>query len=299
MNQEKIGKFIAQCRKEKNLTQSQLAEKLNITNKTISKWETGRGMPDSSMLLELSKVLDINVNELLTGEKIEREDYQEKAEENIVSISKEKDKSKRKLKKALAFLSVVIMIYIIIIVGYFTKYFFIPLYNYNHNLYQDFIQDNVQFTVDNIVVDFKGLEYNKDKRKYKATFDFTTKNDIGLNSLSFDYIVYDENYNILSTSMYYFKPYYSIGHDVVNNFIIGFTYKNYHSIFRSDFIEHIIEMGFLKGNICDIGVVSNSIEWTGIEAVNSKTVTILLTNIKYQDLEGNIVSLGNKELIYR
>lgn len=294
MNQEKIGKFIAQCRKEKNLTQSQLAEKLNITNKTVSKWETGRGMPDSSMLLELSKVLDINVNELLTGEKIEKEDYQEKAEENIVSISKEKDRSKSKLKKALIFLFAVVMIYVIIVVGYFTECFFIPLYNYNHNRTQYFVGGNVQLKLENIVVDFKGLEYNKDTRKYKATFDFTTENDVGLNNLVFDYIVYDENYNILSTSMYY-----QIGHDVVNNFIAGFIFEKYHSIFRGDFIKHIIEIGHVRGNICDVGSASNSIEWTALETMNSKTVTILLTNIKYQDLEGNTKTLGNKELIYR
>lgn len=299
MEQEKIGKFIAQCRKEKNLTQSQLAEKLNITNKTISKWETGRGMPDSSMLLELSNTLDISVNELLTGEKIGEVNYKEKAEENIVSISKEKDKSKRKLKKALRFFCAVIMICVVISVWYFTKYFFIPLYKYKQNQYQYFVNDNVRVTVDNIIVDFKGLDYNKDTRKYNATFDFTTRNDIGLNNLSFDYIVYDENYNILSTSMYYFKPYHSTSHDVVNNFIIGYTFENYHSIFRSSFIDHIIEIGHARGNICDVGTVSNSIEWTGIEAVNSKTVTILLTNINYQDLDGNTKSLGNKELIFR
>ena len=72
MNQEKIGNFIAQCRKEKKLTQTQLAEKLNISNKAISKWETGRGMPDSSIMLELSKYLGITVNELLSGEHLQK-----------------------------------------------------------------------------------------------------------------------------------------------------------------------------------------------------------------------------------
>lgn len=299
MEQEKIGKFIAQCRKEKNLTQAELAEKLNITNKTISKWETGRGMPDSSMLLELSKALDINVNELLTGEKIGDVNYKEKAEENIISISKEKDKSKRKLKKALIFFCIIITIFITIIILYFIKSFFIPLYKYKQNKNQYFIKDNTQVAVNNIVVEFKGLDYNKDTRKYKATFDFITKNNVGLNSLNFDYIIYDENYNIMSTSMYYFKPYQSIGHDVVNNFITNFTYENYHSIFKSKFIDHVLEIGHVKGNICDVGVVSNSIEWTGIEVINSKTITIVLTNLNYQDLDGNTNSLGSKELIFK
>ena len=64
MNQEKIGKFIAQCRKEKNMTQEQLAERLGVTNKSISRWENGKTMPDYSILNELCYVLDINVNEL-------------------------------------------------------------------------------------------------------------------------------------------------------------------------------------------------------------------------------------------
>ena len=70
MDQVKIGKFIAECRKEKNLTQMQLAEKLNITDRAISKWECGKAMPDTSIMLELCDILGINVNELLCGEKI-------------------------------------------------------------------------------------------------------------------------------------------------------------------------------------------------------------------------------------
>ena len=69
MDQIKIGKFIAEMRKEQNMTQRQLAEHLNISDKTVSKWECGKGMPDNSILLELCDVLQINVNELLSGEK--------------------------------------------------------------------------------------------------------------------------------------------------------------------------------------------------------------------------------------
>lgn len=70
MNQEKIGKFIAKCRANRNMTQIELAEKLNITDRAISKWENGRGLPEPSLMLELCKELDITVNELLSGEKI-------------------------------------------------------------------------------------------------------------------------------------------------------------------------------------------------------------------------------------
>lgn len=95
MNQEKIGKFIAQCRKEKNLTQLQLAEKLNMSDKAVSKWETGRGIPDASIMLELCSYLGINVNELLSGEHLKEEEYQKKADENILNIVKESDKNKK------------------------------------------------------------------------------------------------------------------------------------------------------------------------------------------------------------
>ncbi len=85
MNQEKIGKFIAKCRKEKKMTQSQLAEKLEVTDKSIGNWENGRNMPDLSLFKPLCDELDITINELLSGEKIKKEDYQEKFEENIIN----------------------------------------------------------------------------------------------------------------------------------------------------------------------------------------------------------------------
>ena len=86
MNQEKIGKFIVECRKRKNLTQMQLAEKLNITDRAISKWERGKGMPDTSIMLDLCKELGISVNELLSGEMIEMNDYDKKTEELLLEI---------------------------------------------------------------------------------------------------------------------------------------------------------------------------------------------------------------------
>lgn len=85
MNQEKIGKFIAECRKDKNLTQLQLAEILGVTDRSVSKWENGRCMPDLSLFKPICTELDITINELLSGERIEKELYQEKLEENIVN----------------------------------------------------------------------------------------------------------------------------------------------------------------------------------------------------------------------
>lgn len=97
MNQEEIGKFISSCRKDKGLTQMQLAEMLNITNRAVSKWETGKSCPDVSIMLELCDILGITVNELLSGERIVMEDYQKKAEENLIELQSKKEKVQKSL----------------------------------------------------------------------------------------------------------------------------------------------------------------------------------------------------------
>lgn len=97
MDQIKIGKFIAECRKRNNLTQMQLAEKLNITDRAISKWENGKGMPDSSIMIDLCKELQISVNELLSGEMIEMNNYNEKAEKTLLEMAKKEEIQNKRL----------------------------------------------------------------------------------------------------------------------------------------------------------------------------------------------------------
>lgn len=84
MDQKKIGRFISSCRKKKGLTQAQLAEQLGITNRAVSKWETGKSLPDPSIMLELCSLLGINVNELLTGETMDMAQYKDHAENNLI-----------------------------------------------------------------------------------------------------------------------------------------------------------------------------------------------------------------------
>lgn len=111
MNQERIGEFIADCRKEKGLTQLQLAEKLNITNRAVSKWETGKSCPDVSLMLELCNVLGITVNELLSGERILMEDYQKKAEENLMELQDKKINAQKMFKRMeLVWLAIAILL---------------------------------------------------------------------------------------------------------------------------------------------------------------------------------------------
>ena len=88
MDLSKIGKFIAECRKNKNITQRELAEKLLITDRAVSKWERGLSLPDAGIMLELCNILDITVNELLNGEKIDMKDYKQKNEELLIELAK-------------------------------------------------------------------------------------------------------------------------------------------------------------------------------------------------------------------
>lgn len=95
MEQIKIGKLIAKMRKEKNMTQRQLADALSISDKTVSKWECGKGLPEVSLMLPLCEVLQITVNDLLTGERVSEVDYQKKAEENMMNLMKENEENKK------------------------------------------------------------------------------------------------------------------------------------------------------------------------------------------------------------
>ena len=97
MDQIKIGKFIASCRKEQGMTQAVLAEKLGISDRAVSKWETGKSLPDSGIMLELCELLKINVNELLSGERIIVESYDKRAEENLLAMRKEVEEKNRQL----------------------------------------------------------------------------------------------------------------------------------------------------------------------------------------------------------
>lgn len=111
MDQIRIGKFIAQCRKEKKLTQAQLAEKLCITDRAVSKWETGKAMPDSAIMLELCQLLDISVNDLLNGQRVCAEEYNKVMEEKLLEALDGKEQSDKMLMR-LRYLFVAISILI-------------------------------------------------------------------------------------------------------------------------------------------------------------------------------------------
>ncbi len=110
MNQEKIGKFISECRKENGFTQAVLAEKLGITDRAVSKWETGKSMPDASIMLDLCELLKINVNELLTGEHVAMENYKEIAEQNLIEMRNLEERANKRLLSAEKFLGTLTII---------------------------------------------------------------------------------------------------------------------------------------------------------------------------------------------
>ena len=97
MDQKKIGKFIATCRKEQGLTQAELAERFGITDRAVSKWETGKSMPDASIMLELCEVLEINVNELLSGERLDTDQYKNMAETHLIEMHSKEEATNKKL----------------------------------------------------------------------------------------------------------------------------------------------------------------------------------------------------------
>ena len=106
MDQIKIGKFIAERRKNRGLTQMQLAEKMNVSDRAVSKWETGKSLPDSSIMLELCDVLKITVNDLLCGEVVTMEDYNKELENNLLEMTKQKEQAEKKLLVAEVFIGI-------------------------------------------------------------------------------------------------------------------------------------------------------------------------------------------------
>lgn len=109
MDQSKIGSFIAARRQAQGLTQRQVADRLSVSDKTISKWETGRGLPEVSLLLPLCEVLDITVNDLLTGETVSEARYREQAEENLLRLMQEAQENRRTMALSILMGSVTIV----------------------------------------------------------------------------------------------------------------------------------------------------------------------------------------------
>ena len=162
MNQEKIGKFIAQLRKEKKLTQQELATKLGITDRAISHWENGRSMPDVSIFQKLCEILDISVNELISGEKISKANLVTKSDENIINTLNDSKKHKKEFKLIITMLiGGIIILFSILILNNRNEYPHINLYNIgvqasSSNKYYNL---NKIVTIDNRTIYYYGVDY--------------------------------------------------------------------------------------------------------------------------------------------
>ena len=121
MDQIKIGRLIAECRKQAGLTQMQLAEKFDITDRAISKWERGKAMPDSSIMLELCAILGISVNDLLCGEVVTVDNYSKELENNLLEMIRQKEEADKRLLKLEVFIGITatITLFVFICIGAF------------------------------------------------------------------------------------------------------------------------------------------------------------------------------------
>lgn len=157
MNQEKIGKFIATSRKKKNLTQEELAEILNVSNRTISRWENGRNMPDISLFKLLCKTLDISVEELINGEVSNNKD--KSYEKAIISTIKSNIKISKRLKKILILLIISVIVSFSIILYYKNKYPKIDIYNIKTiNSEENKLNRNLTINKNNYKIWFYGID---------------------------------------------------------------------------------------------------------------------------------------------
>lgn len=158
----KIGKYIAFKRKEQGLTQKQLAEKLNMSDKSVSKWERGICLPDVSVYLELCKILDISINEFLAGEDIPKETIEQKAEENIIQITKDNKNKQKYLKKIIKLLIVMLVVFIFI-----TSIFIYKKLTQPQNYIEPYLEKSTEMQMANMLSNHPGdillFHYNSKK----------------------------------------------------------------------------------------------------------------------------------------
>lgn len=141
MDQEKVGKFLSELRKDAGLTQEQMAQKLGVTNKTVSRWETGVYIPDVSLLLEISQMFNVSVNEILSGERLADTAYREKANDNIAYLL---DSRKKAVKKVIAIAAATIVAIMLLCIAAFIVRFIVSR---SHNLYANISDARYEKTI--------------------------------------------------------------------------------------------------------------------------------------------------------
>lgn len=206
MDNQKIGNFIANIRKEKNLTQKDLADKLNITNQAISKWERGKGCPDISLLDNLSKILDVSILEILKGRRLDKDERLEN-KDLIETMTFTEDNFKNKIKKLSNIVAISIFVFIILLIAFFNiKSYYHMNKTYKNNNDKEInlsIFNNIDNKVD-LILNNKGNyideEYDIILNYVKAIKDLTNTNNTKkiIKKESFTYKELTEFYNDIS-----------------------------------------------------------------------------------------------------
>lgn len=168
----KIGKYIAAKRKALGLTQKQLAEKLNMSDKSVSKWERGICLPDVTVYLELCEILGISINEFLAGEDIPKETIEQKAEENIIQITKDNKNKQKYLKKIIRLLIVMLVVFIFI-----TSIFIYQKLTQPQNYIEPYLEKSTEMQTANMLSSHPGnillFHYNSKKNYDSLTMYLT------------------------------------------------------------------------------------------------------------------------------
>ncbi len=229
MNQEKIGKFIATCRKEQKLTQEELAEKLGVTDKSVSRWENGKTMPDISLFESLCKELNISINELLSGEKIENNQNKKQLSAEILT-EYSKYLKKRQVRK-IALLLIAIFLFLI-------TFFFIIVLLFNETffktIYDSSFQDNVHIPIPR----FSYYRRTGGMGEYIAQFK-TLRQPDEINVFADNYLISLDKIECNNEIYYYNKKNdFTIISYRANNDGIGFVNTIYISYVKGNFCNH-------------------------------------------------------------
>lgn len=216
MDQEKIGNFISKCRKDKKMTQQELAGKLGVTDRAISHWENGRSMPDVSLFKSICEVLNISVNELISGEKISKEKLIKQSDDNIINTLNDRDKHKKKSKKIIVILTIgIIILFITILLGIKNKYPNINLFNFTVQIADPDKPYRLekQLKINNRSVYYYGLDYavfcEKNERCF-STIDALIHNQITLEEFQ-EYLKKQTEYENYKIIQFFDRVIYSKG----------------------------------------------------------------------------------------
>lgn len=294
MNQEKIGRFIRELRIEKNMTQSELANKLGVTDKAVSKWENGRGLPDYVVLKELCEELNITFNEFISGEKIKKEKYQDKLEENIVLLVIDNKKLKRFVKSMFKLLVIIISIFLlgVIIYCYIANYVNLTIDYNKDTMTCSFENNELQFTTAGNVAITNRYERIIDNKLYIIFHSYVNILDNKNNDIN-NKLEKDSGYSLFQ------KDFTKTSYDDVIVYYSKNNIDKYKNINDKEFISSLNNMNYMCSLKKDNNVINNKEEKYSVKGVYNYIISYFQNNknefniaYNYVDESKNIVIVG-------